>query len=62
MKEKPDRIIYNGKAVYPILWKLRTKGKTVFFSPLPYMHYVKGHTHVAFNSNFGDLWKTWIMN
>ena len=54
-KENPDRIVYNGKAVYPILWGLSNLGKTTFISPLPYMHYVKGHTHVAFNSNFGGF-------
>ncbi len=53
--EQPDRILYNGKAVYPIIWGLNNKGKTIFLSPLPYMHYVKGHTHVAFNSNFGVI-------
>ena len=54
-KEKPDRILYNGKAVYPIFWRLKSKGRTIFISPLPYIHYVKGHTHVAFNSNFGHF-------
>lgn len=54
-QEKPDRIVYNGKAVYPIIWELKNKGRTTFVSPLPYMHYVKGHTHVAFNSNFGSF-------
>jgi len=51
--EKPDSVVYNGKAVYPLIWELKNRGKTIFVSPLPYMHYVKGHTHVAFNSNFG---------
>lgn len=54
-KEKPDRILYNIKAVFPILWGLKNKGKTIFMTPLLYMHYVKGHTHVAFNSNYGDF-------
>jgi UDP:flavonoid glycosyltransferase YjiC (YdhE family) len=54
-KEKPDRILYNVKAVFPILWGLKNKGKTIFMTPLLYMHYVKGHTHVAFNSNYGDF-------
>ena len=53
--KNPDRIVYNGKAVYPIIWELDNNGKTIFISPLPYMHYVKSHTHVAFNSNFGKL-------
>ena len=51
----PDCILYNGKAVYPILWHLKTKRKIIFISPLPYMHYVKGHTHIAFNSNYGEF-------
>ncbi len=54
-KENPDRIVYNGKAVYPVIWELKNRGKTTFVSPLPYMHYVKGHTHIAFNSNFGEF-------
>lgn len=52
-EENPDRILYNGKAVYPILWKLKTNRSIIFICPLPYMHYVKGNTHIAFNSNFG---------
>ena len=53
--EIPDRIVYNGKAVYPIIWGLNNREKTIFVSPLPYMHYVKGHTHIAFNSNYGSF-------
>lgn len=53
--EKPDRIVYNGKAVYPIIWGLDNRGKNILVSPLPYMHYAKNHTHVAFNSNFGPF-------
>ncbi len=54
-REQPDRVVYNGKAVFPVIWQLQRKGKTIFVSPLPYMHYVKGHTHIAFNSNYGDF-------
>jgi len=53
--QNPDRILYNGKAIYPIIWGLKNKGKNILVCPMPYMHYVKGHTHVAFNSNFGDF-------
>jgi len=53
--EKPDRIVYNGKAIYPILWGLDNSGKNILISPVPYIHYVRGHTHVAFNSNYGSL-------
>ncbi len=51
--EQPDRILYNGKAVYPIIWSADNPGQAIMISPVPYMHYVKGHTHVAFNSNLG---------
>lgn len=54
-KEKPDRIVYNGKATVPVIWELDNRGRSIFISPLPYMHYVPGHTHVAFNSNFGPF-------
>jgi len=54
-RENPDRIVYNGKAVYPILWGLDHPGKNILLCSLPYMHYVKGHTHVAFNSDFGPV-------
>ncbi|MCD6440526.1 MAG: glycosyltransferase [Candidatus Marinimicrobia bacterium] len=53
--ENPDRIVYNGKAVYPIIWGLNNREKTILISPLPYMHYVKGHTHIVFNSNLGPF-------
>ncbi len=53
--EKPDRIVYNGKAIYPVIWELNNRGKTILISPVPYVHYVKGHTHVAFNSNYGPF-------
>jgi UDP:flavonoid glycosyltransferase YjiC (YdhE family) len=54
-RENPDRIVYNGKAIYPIIWGLENKGNTVLVSPVPYVHYVKDNTHVAFNSNFGPV-------
>lgn len=52
-KEQPDRIIHNGKAMYPVIWETKNPGKTTFVSPVPYLHYVKNNTHLAFNSNYG---------
>lgn len=52
--EQPDYIIHNGKATYPVIWETWNPGRTVFVSPVPYLHYVKGNTHLAFNSNWGD--------
>ncbi len=54
-RENPDRIIYNGKVIYPIIWGLNNRGKNILVCPLPYMHYVRNHTHVVFNSNYGSF-------
>ncbi|MDB4088241.1 glycosyltransferase [Flavobacteriales bacterium] len=51
--ENPDRIVHNGKAVYPVIWSLKNKEKTTLLSPVPYLHYVKDHAHVMFNKNYG---------
>lgn len=53
--QQPDYIIHNGKATYPVMWETKNLGKTVFVSPVPYLHYVKGHTHLAFKSNWGKF-------
>ena len=54
-REKPDRVVYNGKVIYPIIREISHKGQNILVSPVPYLHYVKGHTHVAFNSNYGTF-------
>ncbi|MFC2137243.1 glycosyltransferase [Bacteroidota bacterium] len=54
-REKPDRIVYNGKTIYPIIWGLNNERKNILISPVPYVPYVKNHTHVAFNSNYGPF-------
>ena len=54
-RENPDRIVHNAKSMYPIIWNLKNKRKTILVSPVPFLHYVKGNTHVAFNSNFGSF-------
>jgi len=53
--ENPDRIVYNGKTIYPIIWGLYKPGMNILISPVPYLHYVKNNTHVAFNSNYGSF-------
>lgn len=54
-RERPDRIVHNGKVMYPVIWGLENKGKTILISPIPYLHYVKDQAHVAFNRNFGPF-------
>jgi UDP:flavonoid glycosyltransferase YjiC (YdhE family) len=51
----PDRIIHNGKVLYPVVWEISNPNKTIYISPVPYLHYTKGHTHTAFHGNYGDF-------
>jgi UDP:flavonoid glycosyltransferase YjiC (YdhE family) len=52
---QPDRIVHNGKAIYPVIWSLKHEGQTTLISPVPYLHYVRDHAHVAFNKNLGPF-------
>lgn len=54
-QQNPDRIIHHPKAIYPIIWSTRNKGKTTLISPVPYMHYVEEHPHIIFQKNFGKF-------
>jgi sterol 3beta-glucosyltransferase len=58
-RQNPDQIIYNGKAVVPLLWSVQHPGQTVFLSPIPDMHPRKDVSHVAFNSNLGPMINGW---
>ncbi|MDX2443425.1 MAG: glycosyltransferase [Bacteroidales bacterium] len=53
-QERPDRIVYHSKNVYPLIWEYKNRGKTIFVSPFPYMHYVKGHPLLGFHKNYGE--------
>ena len=53
-QEKPDRIVYHSKNVYPLLWEYENRGKTIFVSPFAYFHYTKGHSFF-YGKNRGDL-------
>jgi len=50
----PDRIVYSGKAVYPITWSLNNMSKTILLSPVPCLiHSVKHMPHLGFHKNLG---------
>ena len=51
--ENPDRLVYNNKTIYLLLWGVNQSDRNTLICPLPYMHPVKNHTHVAFNGNIG---------
>ena len=50
---KPDLIVHHSKAVFPLIWEVSNPDQTVMISPVPYLHYVPGHSHLAFRKNFG---------
>lgn len=54
-QEKPDRILHNGKAIYPVIWGIQNHKRPILISPVPYIHYVKDHAHIAFNCNLGPV-------
>ncbi len=53
-QERPDRIVYHSKNVYPLLWEYKNRGKTIFVSPFAYFHYIKGHAFF-FGKNYGEF-------
>lgn len=55
IKEKPDRILYNSKTTYPVIWEYYNEGKTTFLSPFPYLNYVKGHSMLVFRKNYNEF-------
>lgn len=53
---KPDKVIYNIKALYPLVWSANNPEKTVLISPIPYLvHYTNNHGHIGFNKNYGTI-------
>ena len=53
-QERPDRIVYHSKNVYPLLWEYENRGKTIFVSPFAYFHYIKGHSFFV-GKNYGEF-------
>ncbi len=54
--DRPDRIIYGGKAIYPILWGLKHPGRAIALSPVPCLiHPVHDIPHIGFKGNYGTL-------
>jgi len=53
-QERPDRIVYHSKNVYPLIWEYNNRGKTIFVSPFPYLHYVQGHPSLGLTKNYGE--------
>jgi len=54
-RENPDRILYNSQATYPVIWGLDHPDQVILLSSVPYLHYVRGHSHLAFHSNLGPV-------
>lgn len=66
LEEKPDKIVYGGKAIYPIIWGIRHPGRAVALSPVPCLiHPVWELPHVGFNPGRGSLFNRmtyWLGN
>jgi UDP:flavonoid glycosyltransferase YjiC (YdhE family) len=52
-QERPDRIVYHSKIVYPLLWEYENRGKTIFICPFAYFHYITGHSFFV-GKNYGE--------
>lgn len=54
-KVNPDRILYNSKAIYPLIWGLNHPGRNILICLLPYMHFTKDQSHILFHRNLGPF-------
>lgn len=65
-QEEPDKILYNGKATYPIIWGINNPKKSILVSPVPcVIHYVKNHPNIGFSGNYGAFFNKltyWLSN
>ncbi|MCP4352084.1 MAG: glycosyltransferase family 1 protein [Desulfobacterales bacterium] len=51
---KPDRVIYNQKCLFPIVWGMKNKEKTTLLSPLPCtVHEYEDHASLGMGGDFG---------
>lgn len=52
--ENPDRVFFNLKCSYPVIWGMAHPGKSILISPIPCLiHYVKDRAVIGFKGNFG---------
>lgn len=59
LEEKPDKIVYGGKAIYPIIWGINNPGRAVALSPVPCLiHPVRELPHVGFSPGRGRLFNS----
>lgn len=55
-REEPDRVIFNGKSSYPLLWEIKNPSKAFFLSPIPCLiHTVKEYPTLGFKGNYGTF-------
>ncbi len=56
---QPDRVIYNQKCLYPVVWGMKNKGKTTLLSPLPCtIHPYEEHAALGMGKDMGKLLNT----
>ena len=57
-QEEPDYIFYHFKCVYPLIWGLKNKGRSIMVSPFPCtVHSVQDHSIIGFKGggNYGSF-------
>lgn len=53
---QPDRVIYNQKCLYPIVWGMKNKDKSVLLSPLPCtVHEYEDHPALGMGKDLGKF-------
>lgn len=51
---QPNRIVYGGKATFPIIWSTQELNKAIMLSPVPCLiHPVKAYPHLGFKGKYG---------
>ncbi|ELR69659.1 putative UDP-glucose:sterol glucosyltransferase [Fulvivirga imtechensis AK7] len=68
VREKPDRVLYHSKCLYPVVWGMANPGKAILVSPLPCILHETRHRSVLGikgNANLGpalNRFSYWLAN
>ena len=53
-RESPDRVVYSGKSLYPVIWGVDRPGRSIMVSPVPCLiHPVKNHAAMGIKGDWG---------
>ncbi|MAT16883.1 MAG: UDP-glucose--sterol glucosyltransferase [Planctomyces sp.] len=58
--ERPDRVLHNFVALYPVLWGMAHHRRTAMISPIPYiLHATDNHAHIGMGEDRGRRFNRW---